>query len=381
MKLPAGADAGSLSANLKNMPGVRFVEPNYIVQLIDPPVDQKKVPDTSYVIRSAKSKDGKSVRETGYPVAGLKASKTKTGSVVSATYPNDPSLWNNWGWSKIGADIVWNNTTPSKNICVIDTGVDYLHPDLAGKVIKGFDFVNYDADPMDDYGHGTHVAGIIAAVSNNKVGMAGASTGKVVAVKVLDTKGYGTSYDVAEGIYYCADRSDVNILSLSLGGPASESTYYAVDYAVNHKNKLLVAAAGNNSSNQPNYPAGYVQYWPDRVMAVGASGQWWTDSNGDDQFDSNCQATYSNYGSWVNFVAPGTDIYSTTPYDKPFTLNGTEDIPTRYAYLNGTSMATPFVAAVAARAWGYLPKANNYDIETWVFDNGMYLDTDPNDYC
>jgi thermitase len=100
---------------------------------------------------------------------------------------------------------------------VIDTGVDHTHPDLLYQVLLGKDFVNNDSAPMDDHGHGTHVAGIIAAKQNNKMGMAGVSTGKVIAVKSLGAQGYGTSYDVAQGIYYCANRSDVGVINMSLG--------------------------------------------------------------------------------------------------------------------------------------------------------------------
>jgi subtilisin family serine protease len=391
LKAPDGADIYALAASLKNTPGVKYAEPNYTVKLVDPPVDQAKVPQSSYVIRTAKTKDGQ-VEKMAYPIAGLKAARVKSGSTVKATYPNDPALWGNWGWDDVGADVVWNNTTASKNVCVIDTGVDYKHPDLAGKVIKGFDFVNYDADPMDDFGHGTHVAGIIAAVANNGKGIAGVSTGKVVAVKVLDANGYGTNYDVAQGIYYCANRSDVNILSLSLGGDASTSEYYAIDYAVNpppgsnRVGKLVVAAAGNDASMTPSYPAGYADTitYPEfsgKVLAVGAAGYEYQDAEGNWHLDQNCQATYSNYGSWVNFVAPGTDILSTTPYDKPFALNQFGGVPTRYAYLSGTSMATPFVSAVAARAWGYKPTLSNSQIEAWLHDTGLALDTNPSDNC
>lgn len=382
LKAPDGADVNALATSLKTMKGVRYVEPNYTVKLVDPPVDQTKVPKSSYVIRTSKAKDGKT-EKMAYPISGLQAAKTKNGSTVKATYPNDPSLWNNWGWSDVGADIVWNNTTASKNVCVIDTGVDYTHPDLAGKVIKGFDFVNYDLDPMDDFGHGTHVAGIIAAVANNSKGIAGVSTGKVVAVKVLDANGYGTSYDVAQGIYYCANRTDVNILSLSLGGDASTSEYNAVDYAVNTKGKLVVAAAGNDGDSTRSYPSGYSDdpAFVGKVLAVGAAGYEYQDADGNWHLDEDCQANYSTYGSWVNFVAPGTDILSTTPYDKPFALNQFDDVPTRYAYLSGTSMATPFVSAVAARAWGYKPTLSNSQIETWLHDTGWALDTDPSDNC
>ncbi len=395
LKAPEGADINALAANLKNRKGVKYAEPNYIVKLIDPPVDQTKVPKSSYVIRSGHTKDGK-VEKMAYPISGLKAAKTKSGSTVKATYPNDPSLWDNWGWSYVGADMVWNNTTASKNVCVIDTGVDYLHPDLAGKIIKGFDFVNYDADPMDDFGHGTHVAGIIAAVANNKQGIAGVSTGKVVAVKVLDANGYGTNYDVAQGIYYCANRSDVNILSLSLGGfDPSTSEYNAIDYAVNpppgsnRVGKLVVAAAGNSAQDDPpytnaaSYPAYYASYpeFSGKVLAVGAAGYLYQDVDGNWLLNEDCQANYSTFGTWVNFVAPGTDILSTTPWDKPFFLNQFAGYPTRYAYLSGTSMATPFVSAAAARAWGYKPTLSNSQIESWLYDHAWTLDTDPADKC
>jgi thermitase len=388
LKAPDGADVNALAASLKNMAGVKYVEPNYTVKLVDPPVDQTKVPKSSFVIRTSKAKDGKA-EKMAYPISGLQAAKTKNGSTVKATYPNDPSLWDNWGWSDVGADMVWNNTTASKNVCVIDTGVDYTHPDLAGKVIKGFDFVNYDADPMDDFGHGTHVAGIIAAVANNKKGIAGVSTGKIVAVKVLDANGSGTNYDVAQGIWYCANltgSNSVNILSLSLGGPdPSTSMYTAIDYAVNTKGKLVVAAAGNDGDSTRSYPSGYSDdpAFVGKVLAVGAAGYEYQDADGNWHLDEDCQANYSTYGSWVNFVAPGTDIYSTTPWDKPFSLNAFFDppVPARYAYLSGTSMATPFVSAVAARAWGYKPTWSNSQIETWLHDTGWTLDTDPSDNC
>ncbi len=106
--------------------------------------------------------------------------------------PMIPSLFINWGWQWIGADIVWPNTTASAGVCELDTGVDYTHPDLSAKIIKGKDFVNADLDPKDDNGHGTHVAGIIAASMNNAKGIAGVSNGKVVAVKVLNAQGWGS---------------------------------------------------------------------------------------------------------------------------------------------------------------------------------------------
>ncbi len=246
---------------------------------------------------------------------------------------------------------------------MLDTGVDYLHPDLAGRIIKGYDFVNADADPMDDFGHGTHVAGIITAVQNNGKGIAGASNAKVVAVKVLGAQGWGTSFDIASGIIYCANRTDVKVLNLSLGGSYSTQIQNAVDYAVNSKNKLVVAAAGNDNTYETTnaYPAALSIDFPNKVLAVAASGKWIDD--GDNSYNEYlCKADYSNYGDWISVVAPGSDILSTTPWDKPFYMNFQWGVPTRYAYMSGTSMATPFAAAAAARGWGFKPTETNEQI-------------------
>ena len=306
------------------------------------------------------------------PIAYLQAMKSVKSGIVKATYPNDPYLWWNGGWEAIGAAVVSSNTTASAGVCVLDTGVDYSHPDLAGRIIKGFDFVNNDADPMDDFGHGTHVAGIITAVANNKIGMAGASNAKVVAVKVLGSQGWGTNFDIAVGMNFCANRADVKILSLSLGGDSgSTAIYNAINYAVNLKGKMIVAAAGNENTDAPSYPAYYASFpeFSNKVLAVAASGAYVDD--GDNSYtDYWCRAEYSNYGDWVSVIAPGTDIYSTTPYDKPFYMNYYEGYDTRYAYMSGTSMATPFVAAAAARRWGYKPLETNDQVGEDVVNSG-----------
>ena len=131
--------------------------------------------------------------------AGLMATQASAASpsLLGPNYPNDPYLLLNAGYQYVGADIVWKNTTPSKTVCLLDSGVDYKHKDLAANVIKGYNFVSDNADPMDDFGQGTHLAGIIAAVRNNGEGITGVSTGKVLAVKVLDANGGGTAFDVA----------------------------------------------------------------------------------------------------------------------------------------------------------------------------------------
>ncbi len=194
--------------------------------------------------------------------------------------------------------------------------MQYDHPDLAGKVIRG-DHVDNDWDPYDGNGHGTHTAGIAAAVTNNARGIAGmAPEATIYAVRVLDESGSGTLQNVANGIIHAADNG-ADVINLSLGSPNDSITLKeAVDYAWN-KGVVVVAAAGNDGSAQPTYPA----YYSDAI-AVAA-----TDSD-------ESKASFSNYGNWVDVAAPGVNIYST------YTDGG-------YASLSGTSMATPHVAGLA----------------------------------
>ena len=344
------ADVGALAAQLNSASGVKYAEPNYVYSIPETDLTPSRpAPLTDVTRRTGDS-------SFTVPVSVLQSLRTVKGNSKVATYPNDPYLWTNWGWSYIGGDILSGNATASKNVCVLDTGVDYTHPDLVGKIIKGYDFVNNDADPMDDFGHGTHVAGIIAAVNNNSVGIAGLSPNThVVAVKVLNAQGWGSSFHVAVGIYYCANRADVSVMNMSLGGGYSLSVDEAVDYAVNTKGKLIVAAAGNENTSTRSYPGGLSTYYPDKVLAVAAI------DNGDTT-EMGCRASYSNYGSWISVVAPGTDILSTLPWNTPFYLAYYYGYNAGYDFLSGTSMATPFVAAAAARRWGYLPASTNSQV-------------------
>lgn len=256
---------------------------------------------------------------------------------VFETIPNDPRYLNQWGLPKISAPAAWDITTGSSEvvIAVVDTGIDLEHPDFncPGKFVSGYDFYNGDSNPDDDNGHGTHVAGIAAACTNNATGVAGVAWGaRLMPVKVLSGGGGGTYETVAQGITYAADNG-ADIINLSLGGLDPSTTLAnAIQYAVN-RGVLVVAAAGNCAQdgyqcryiyNPIMYPAAY-----ETTFAVAA-----TDSN-------DAWANFSEYHPYVDVAAPGVSIIST--------------VPGGYTYLNGTSMATPYVSGLAALVWSLDP--------------------------
>ena len=251
------------------------------------------------------------------------------------TTPNDPGWINQSGWLSIRAPQGWDLSTgsPAVTIAIIDTGVDYFHPEFAGKLLSGYDFVNLDTDPQDDHGHGTHVAGIAAATGNNGLGLAGVAWGaRLLPVKVLDRNGNGSNSTAAAGIIWATDHG-AQVINLSFGGEkASQVLSDAVQYAA-ARGVILVAAAGNTGRLGILYPA---RYSP--VIAVGA-----VDS-------ARQRAWFSNYGPGLDLVAPGVSIYST--------------IVGGYGYKNGTSMAAPFVSGLAAILRG-LPLGTSPEVVTW----------------
>ena len=248
--------------------------------------------------------------------------------------PNDPSFKaanrnaEAWGYDAINAPRAWSTTTGSSNvlIAVIDSGLDVSHPDIAGRVVLpeplGWSGAPYPSD-TDKYTHGTHVAGIAAAAGNNGVGMAGVAWGvKVMPIRVFDYPGSpddGQDSMIAQAIVFAVDHG-AQIINMSLGGgDYSQIEADACAYAW-RKGAFVVAAAGNNGRDEAFYPASY-----DYTVGVAA-----TDRKG-------VRAGFSNYGSLVDLAAPGVSIYSLLPV-----ANGS------YGYKNGTSMATPYVAGVAA---------------------------------
>lgn len=274
--------------------------------------------------------------------------------------PNDGYYPTQWNLPLIGLPDAWVFVDePSGPIAVIDTGVDLDHPDLAGRIwtnegeipengedddqngyvddVRGWDFVatNGDALPDDEHGHGSHVAGIAAAHTNNALGVAGVAwDASIMPLRVLNERGNGEWAHVLEAIAYAADNG-ANVINLSLGqspdDPEHPVPIQAIEQAVSYarsKGCLLVAAAGNNETYQP-APVIYPAASPG-VLAVAAT------TAGDEPW------FWSNRGPKVTIAAPGVDILSTSRYNS-------------YATLTGTSMAAPHVSGLAALLWSFDP--------------------------
>ena len=289
----AGTSDDVLAERLADMPGVRYAEPNTLVHAL-------------------------------------------------AT-PNDPFFGQQWGLTAINASSAWDGARASSSVivAVVDTGVYVQHPDLAGilDTANDWDFVRNDSEANDEESHGTHVAGIIGAIANNSLGVAGlagfgpsgqAGGVTILPVKVLDRNGEGTVDDVALGIRWAADHG-ARVINLSLGGDASTTMADAVAYA-RSAGCFIAAAAGNDGVSAVFYPAGY-----DGVTGVASI-------NGSLQ-----RSSFSNAGPHVDIAAPGEGIYSTILPTAPIAGGNL------YLSLSGTSMATPFVSAAAALLFSAVP--------------------------
>ena len=302
VKFKPGADVSETAEIHRQMGGkVKKTIPEIGVQVVKVPKGQAKEKAKAY---SSKAK-------VAYAEPDLVAEALGN--------PDDPGFAYQWGMTTVQAPQAWDVTTGSSsiNIAILDTGVDVEHPDLADKIVANINFS--DSPTSDDvYGHGTHVAGIAAADTNNGIGVAGlGSDSRIMNVKVLGDTGRGVYSSVASGIVWAADNG-ADIINMSLGGTAdSQALKDAVDYAWS-KGVVVVVAAGNNGKSDLFYPAAYAN-----CIAVAA-----TDANDE-------RPLWSNYGSWVDIAAPGRQIYSTLAGDS-------------YGYMSGTSMASPLVAGLAA---------------------------------
>jgi subtilisin family serine protease len=235
-----------------------------------------------------------------------------------ATTPNDPNWVDQWGLRRVGLPTAWDRTHGSKiTVAVLDSGVDADQPDLKGSVLPGVDLTGSPVGTRDLYGHGTSAAGVVAAHANNHLGGAGVCWGcSVLPIKVLDDQGRGSMDVLAQGIVDAADMG-ARVISMSLGGPVdSDLLDQAIDYAT-AKNAVLVAAAGNNGSTVPFYPAANPN-----VIGVAAT----------DEADR--LYPWSNSGSWVRIVAPGCN-----PAPRP---------GDGFALFCGTSSAAPVVSGLVA---------------------------------
>jgi subtilisin family serine protease len=378
LKTSPDADILALAEGIAQSMGVQLAQPNYI----------HWIPETAGMVGGVvyepeefefTREDGSSFALNRQQIVSLRMKKPGSRTATLPNYPKEFNSSSFWGWDQIQADIIWNNSTAAKYVCVLDTGVDYYHPDLKGYVVNGKDFVNNDSLPNDDNGHGTAIAGVISAKANNSsTSVLGVSNGKVLAVKVLGAQGWGTSYNIAQGIIYCANNSYVKVINISFGSYQPDTLeYLALYYAIQTKGKLVVAAAGNDSVSDPFFPAAWADQnvrWDydeedsrgyasditrnaiyEGMISVGAA-TWqtaWVDENGDeenvDEYFENCATYFTNYGQWVEMVAPGESILTTTPYSYPFWMNMFEGVTASYDYFSGTSMAAAYVAGAAVR--------------------------------
>lgn len=244
---------------------------------------------------------------------------------------NDPRSAEQKGLGIVGMGKAWDLSLgdPRVVIAIIDSGADLDHPDLRPNLVPGYNVLSQgQTPPQDDNGHGTHAAGIAAAATDNREGVAGTCPRcKLMPIKALDAEGAGNAFDVAVGLVWAVDHG-AQVINMSLGGPQSDPTLErAVRYALT-RNVPVVVAAGNESTNELRYPAAIPG-----VIAVGA-------------VDNYRQlASFSNYGSWVTVVAPGVQILSTMPQRSVF-MTENEGYQTRYDFMDGTSMAAPIVAGL-----------------------------------
>src|SRR5262245_30191515 len=340
--LTEGAQPAAILDMYRGLAGIKYAEPNYLIHVENTPNDTKYADGTLWAMNN-----------TG-----------QSGGTADADI-DAPEAW----------DIATGGSTV---VAVIDTGVDYNHPDLAANIwtnaaeatgiagvdddgngfvddIHGWDFVNNDNNPMDDHSHGTHVSGTIGAIGNNGVGVVGVNWNvKIMPLKFLNAQGSGTTANAILALQY-AVANGAKISNHSYGDNTFSQANLDAIQAAGAAGHLVVAAAGNgnffgfpiNNDTTPFYPASY-QPSADNLIAVAA-----TDRT--DHF-----ASFSNYGATsVDLAAPGVSIYSTMPNNS-------------YGFKDGTSMAAPHVTGAAALVWSAFPNLTVQQVKQRLLDN-----TDP----
>ena len=258
--------------------------------------------------------------------------------------PNDPHWDEQWNMRRVRGTEAWETSRGDSRVivAVVDTGVDENHPDLRGRVMRGWDFQNDDGNPYDDDGHGTAVATTAAAAGNDRVGIAGMCWRcRILPVKVLNGNGSGTHSNIAAGIRWAAKRG-ADVINLSIAGLNSTVVMEdAINYAL-RRGAVVVAAAGNWGSSRKTYPAAYPG-----VVSVAAT------NNVDRLYE------WSNRGSWVTLAAPGC-AFSGRPHS-------------RWAWLCGTSLATPVVSGAVGLMRSVAPNVGRWRVTRLLISSTQRL--------
>ena len=265
--------------------------------------------------------------------------------------PNDTYYSLQLNYKQLKIDSIWDYSTGNKNVkvAIIDTGIDYNHPDLKDNIALGYNSIKNNNDYLDDNGHGTHLAGIVAAESNNEGILGVCPNCSVISIKAFDKNGIGKSSSVIKAIDYAIDNN-AKVILFSWGSENLDPALEQTIKKASKSNIVLVGAAGNDNSTNLRYPAAY-----NEVIGVAAK---------DADFN---EAYFSNYGNWTEISAPGIRVLSTMPTYK-VTLNK-KGFEKDYDYLTGTSAAAAQVAGLAALLISANDSQSKEDIDSLIIDN------------
>lgn len=317
IKVPAGKELQLIDALSRN-PAVEYAEPDELV--------------------TAATTDQYFDRQYALQNVGQSFTNTANTQTIATGKPD----------ADVDAVEAWTVTTGGgTKVAIVDSGVASDNPDIAPKVVARANFSG-TATGEDNYGHGTHVAGIVAATADNTIGVAGVCPGcTILDAKVLNDSGSGSSSAIANGINWAVNNG-AKVINMSLGQRVSSRTLEAAVNNAWNAGAVIVAAAGNAGTQAKIYPGAYPN-----VIAVAA-----TDNN-------DAKASFSTYGNWVDVAAPGVNVYSTFP-NHPFVLGTQNGRSQGYDVASGTSMASPIVAGAAALAWSSHTGATNTSVRANV---------------